>query len=221
MSGYDGNLHGRLSNPPQGATSGYVSVTVAGDILRVAPVAPIQIVRWGFDAAVGVADATNALKLTGDVRPTMGSNTGRTTGATTTVSSQTGYNASSQPAFLTDTAGGSLTLTAAASQLAAGKGVSHEVNPQAGSGSPSLYPQPDTAFSAPGGVDTQLVIYPGQEFVIAVQATAPAAGSGSAWVEYRELANVGPGYAGLATVIPSSISPTPSAASSNRTRVQS
>lgn len=215
-----GQTHDRVTNPSQGSTAAYISVA-AGDVFRLSPNAPIRIVRWGFICTTTVNDATNALKLTGDIRVTAGTDTGRVTGATTVVASQQGYNASNLPAFNTDAAGGSLTLVASASQVAAGKGVYHDLNPQTGSGSPLLYPQPDTAFVSPGGVDTQLVVYPGQEFLIKSQATAPAAGAGIFFVEFEALGFQGTGYAQLAQIVPASISPTPSNSLANLTRVQS
>lgn len=214
--------HNRITNPPQGSAGAYISVASAGDVFRYTPAAPVWVKRWGFLATTTVNDATNALRLTMDLRPTIGSNVSRTTGATTTVASQTGYNATGQPGFLVDTAGGSLTLTASATQLLAGKGVYHDLNPQAATGSnPALYPRPDTDFLPPGGVDTQFVVYPGQEIVIAVQATAPGSGVGILFMEMQELPNQGTGYNQLGSILPSSISPTPSNSLVNMTRTQS
>src|SRR5216684_1341619 len=133
MSGFLGNLHKRVTNPQDGSTAAYISVAT-GDVLGWAPGAPIVVVRWGFVATTLVNDAVNALKLTLDLRVTAGTDTGRVTGATTTLQGATGYNASNQPNLFADTAGGSLTLVASASQVAAGKGVWHDMNPQAATG---------------------------------------------------------------------------------------
>lgn len=220
MSSLFRSIH-KITNPPRGVAGAYISVAAAGDVFRYSAPAPFQVLRWGFIATTTVSDATNGLKLTGDVRTTAGSDVGRTTGSSATVASASGYNASGSPAFITDTAGGSLTVTAAATQVAAGKGVYHDMNPQAVISPENLYPRPDTAFVPPGGVDTQLVIYPGQEFLIAVQPVAPNAGAGILFIEVLDMPNVGLGYAGLAALGPTSIAPTPSQGSVNLTRVQS
>lgn len=176
-------LHHVVYNPAEGVNTGGYDTVAAGDKLIYSPSRPVRIVRWGFLCTTTVNDATNALKLTGDVRVTVGSDTGRVGGSTATVQAASGYNAAGQPALFQDTAGGSLTLTASASQVAAGKGVYHFMNPQAGSGSPAIYPAVDGTQKA----DTQLVIYPGQEFIIKSNATAPAAGAGVYFVEIEEL----------------------------------
>lgn len=174
-------LHHVITQPSEGNNSAGYATVAAGAKLIYSPSRPVQVVRWGFLCTTTVNDGTNALKLTGDVRPTIGSASGQVTGATATVQATQGYNAAGQPALFTDTAGGSLTLTASASQVAAGAGVYHNVNPQAAV-------SPSTIYPAVGGVDTQLVIYPGQEFVITSQATAPSAGNGVYFVEVEELA---------------------------------
>lgn len=218
MSGFLGFLHKNVQNPAEGqAAAGaetYVSVTTAQDILVWAPSKPVQIVRWGFIATTTVNDGANALKLRGDFRPTAGSNAGRVNGVTTTVAASSGYNAAGQPALFSDTAGGTLTLTPSATQVVAGQGVYHQVNPQT-AGATGVYPAPDTSPGAGAGVDTQLVIYPGQEFVLTIVATAPAAGAGVFFVEARELPNQGD------TKYPSAFSPTPSNALFNMVRVNS
>lgn len=214
MSGFLGFLHKTVQAPAEGSNS-YVSVTTSGDKLIYSPSRPVQIVRWGFIATTTVNDATNALKLRGDVRVTAGTDTGRVNGATTTVASSSGYNAAGQPALFSDTSGGTLTLTASASQVAAGKGVYHNVNPQVAPAGSTVYPNPDTVAAAGAGVDTQLVIYPGQEFIITNLATAPAAGAGIFFVEVRELPNQGD------TQFPAAYSPTPSNALVNMTKVNS
>lgn len=161
MSGYLANLHSTYFYPQ---SSTYTSVTSAADVLWFHPGRPVQIIRWGIIATTAVADATNGLKLTGDLRPTAGSNTNRVTGASNT-------------STLVDTAGGSLSVPAATTQIAAGKGAYHNVQSP---GAPAL----EAAV-------TEFVVWPGQEFVIAVQATAPAAGAGYFFVEYKELPLVG------------------------------
>lgn len=234
--------HRVITNPAIGTTGAYIGVSAAADILRYSPPTPILILRWGLLATTTINDATNALKMTCDLRPTVGSDVGRLTGATFTVAVGAGYNAAGQPAFYVDyggagttlgLGGGSITLTAGTSQLAAGKGVFHNVNPQAPTSSTiaggvisslsGTYPAPDTAFVAPGGVDTQFVVYPGQEVLIRVQPNAPGAGAGIAFLDIVELPFVGDNnnYANVASLVPSSIAPTPSNATVNMTRVLS
>jgi hypothetical protein len=206
-------LHRTIANPAEGSTSAPVTVTVAGDVLIHAPSRPIRIVRWGFICTTTVNDATNVLALSLDVRPTVGSNVGRITGATTIISGQTGWNASALPQFMYDLAGGTITMVAGTSQLAAGQVAYHEVASQKPSATYSpYYPDPQTAFDSPGGVATGLVIYPGQEVLIAVQPTPPGAGAGKFFLEVEEQAFEGSksNNAILVSGVPSSIRPTPS-----------
>lgn len=235
-----GNLHHRITNPSAGGTAAYVSVA-AGDVFRYSPPAPVQVIRWGFIATTTVNDATNALKLTCDLRPTAGSDTGRLKGASYKISASAGYNSSNGQDFYVDyggtgttlgLGGGSITLTASTTQVVAGKGVFHNVNPQAPTGSTvasgvitalsGQYPAVSTANTPPGGVDTQFVVYPGQELVIASQATAPGAGAGIVFIEVKLLPLAGDNnnYGQVAAGIPSAISPTPSNSGVNLTRVQ-
>lgn len=235
-----GYLHKRITNPSEGGVGGYASFASAADIFRWSPGAPAMVLRWGVIATTTVNDGSNGLKLTCDLRPTAGSDTGRLKGATYTVASQGGYNAAASPAFYIDyggtgttlgLGGGSITLTASATQIVAGKGVYHNVNPQAPTGSTlasgvitalgGYYPSPDTAFVPPGGIPTQFMVYPGQEVVIAVQATAPGAGAGVIFLEVIEQAFQGDynNYGDVLSGVPSSISPTPSNATFNLARV--
>lgn len=237
-AGYSINYK-RITNPSQGGTASYVNVT-AGDVFRYSPGGPCQVLRWGFIATTTVNDGTNALKLTCDLRPTAGSDTGRLTGATYTVASGSGYNASATPAFYIDyggtgttlgLGGGSLTVAASTTAVVAGKGVYHTLNPQAPTGSTLVsglitvlggyYPAAQTANVAPGGVDTQFVVYPGQEVLIASHATAPGAGAGIYFMEVLEMSFTGDNnnYGNVASGVPAGISPTPSNATVNLTRV--
>ncbi len=205
--------HEVYSNPPLGSTSAPVSVTAAANGLILGSHKPFRVVRWAFLATTTVNDATNALKLTCDFRPTAGSDAGRITGASTVNAAQTGWNAPSLPAVLYDLAGGSMTLVAGTSQIAAGQIIYHEVAAQKPSATYTpYYPDPDTANDSPGGVNAQFVVYPGQELVLAVQSVAPAAGAGKFLVEVEALAFTGSknNYPQLASGIPSAIRPTPS-----------
>ncbi len=190
------------------------SVTSAGSKLILAPNLPCAIMRWGFICTQTVNDATNPLVLTLDWHPTVGSTVGAVVGATTTLSSQTGWNASALPAFFTDLAGGSITLTKGTSQIAAGKGAYHQINPQTkmppNDASTNPVPSPDTAFVPGGGMQSLgLTVYPGQEVQLSVSAVAPTAGSGIFFIHYLHLAFEGSGsnYGNVATGIPSSITP--------------
>ena len=214
MSGFDGNLHQVVYNPSPGPVPTYKLVTTATQVLQFAPSKPAQIVRWGFLCKTTVNDATNALVLSGDVWPVIGSNSNAIAGSTTVVSSTTGYNAAGSPALYSDTAGGSLTLTASATQVVAGKGVYHTMNPQKAS-SGSYYPVPGSTQPA----DTQLVIYPGQQFVISVAATAPSAGDGIFFVEYKDLPFQGLQYNAAGVAITNQAAAlSPSNATSNLTQ---
>jgi len=214
MSGFDGNLH-LTEISVGGGSATFTSVTSTGTVLSLRPTRPAQIIRWGFIAATVVDDATYPLTLTGNLRPVIGSTSNQTVGSTNTVQSATnGYNAAGQPALYSDVAGGSLTLTASASQVAAGKGVYHTMNPQAPA-SGSYYPVPGSTQPA----DTQLVVYPGQEFAIVIGATAPNAGTGVFFVEYKPLPFQGAQYntAGQ-SVTNSATALSPSNATSNLTQ---
>ncbi len=190
------------------------AVTSAGSKLILVPNIACAILRWGFICTTTVNDATNPLVMTLDWHPTVGSTAGAVVGATTLVASQTGWNASTLPAFYTDLAGGSITLTKGASQLAAGKGVYHLLNPQTkmppNDASTNPVPSPDTAFVPGGGMNSLgLTIYPGQEVQLSVSAIAPAAGAGVFFIHYYHLAFEGSGsnYENVATGIPASITP--------------
>lgn len=205
--------HRIIGNPAEGSTTASVAVTSSTNVLIFAPWRPVRVIRWGMVCITTVNDSTNALTLTCDLRPTAGSDTNRVTGATTVVAAQSGWNASNLPAFYYDAAGGSITLTASTSQVAAGAAVYHNVNPAKPSTTYSpYYPDPDTALDSPGGVNTGFVVYPGQEVVIKVQTTAPNAGAGKFFLEVEEQAFVAPGnnLPNLATGVPSAIVPTPS-----------
>jgi hypothetical protein len=184
------------------------------DILTIRPSRPIAVLRWGFICTTLVNDGTNALALTFDWYPLAGSNSNRVVGATTTLQSQTGWNASALPAFYTDLAGGSITFTASASQIAAGKGAYHQINPQTkmppNDASTNPVPSPDTAFVPGGGMQSLgLTVYPGQEVRMRLVSTAPTAGAIVPFVHYFPLAFQGAGsnYENVATGIPSSITP--------------
>ena len=196
-----------------------VLMTSAADVLVIRPTRPIAIVRWGLIATTTVNDSTNALVLSCNFRPTVGSTASQVVGVTTTVASTSGWNSSAMPAFYTDLAGGTLTLTAGTAQLTAGQGVYHNINPQtkmpSTDSSTNPVPSPDTALVAGGGaVMMGLTIFPGQEAALVVAATAPNAGAGIPFFHYFPLAFAANGNnnegSSVATGIPSSIVPTSS-----------
>lgn len=234
VSGY-GYRHKRITNPPEGAASAYLSVAAAADVLRFSPGAPCQVLRWGFIATTTVNDAVagHGLRLTCDLRPTAGTDTGRLVGGTFTVAAGAGYNAQGSPAIYIDyggtaavlgKGGGMITLAPSATQVVAGTGIFHNVHPQAPTGSTvaagiltvlgGYYPSPATAFVPPGGVPEQFMVYPGQEVVIAVRANTvvPGAGAGIFFLELIEfpLTADGNNNSGAAVGVPNAISPTPS-----------
>jgi len=201
------------ANTGSGAEPG-TSVASAGSKLILAPNLPVAVIRWGFICTSTVNDGTNPLVLTMDWHPTVGSTVGAVVGATTTLSSQTGWNASALPAFFTDLAGGSITFTKGTSQIAAGKGAYHQINPQTkmppNDASTNPVPSPDTAFVPGGGMQSLgLTVYPGQEVQLSVSAVAPGAGAGILFIQYLHLAfgAAGNNYENVATGIPSSIVP--------------
>src|SRR5271169_5839582 len=89
------------ANTGSGSEPG-TAVTSAGAKLILAPNLPVAIMRWGFICTETVNDATNPLVITLDFHPTVGSAGSAVVGATTTLASQTGWNASSLPSFYTD-----------------------------------------------------------------------------------------------------------------------
>lgn len=187
-------LRRTIQNPAEGLVSSFAITYAAGPtvMLQYQPAKPCRIVRWGTVVTTTASDnASGTLKFTLDVWPTAGSSTSATQGSTATVQTATGYNSSNAPAFYVDTAGGSVTvpnsLLNAGGGLLAGSVVWHNVNPQA-TQTGGYYPAADTALIPPGGVDTQLVIYPGQSVVITCRAVGSTAGAGKFFLEIEEQA---------------------------------
>lgn len=183
-----------IFNPAEGVpgASGIQTISAAV-MLEFSPIVPVRVVRWGFIATAAISDnATGTLTLTGNLWPTTHSATSATVGSTTS-NTGTGYNSSNAPTFYVDTAGGSLTvpnsLLNAGGGIAAGAVAWHNVNPQT-SQTGGYYPAADTALIAPGGVDTQLLIYPGQSFVINCTAAPSTPGSAKFFVDVEEQAFV-------------------------------
>ena len=158
---------------------------------------PYRIIRWGVTITVApVSTNTSVLTFRGDVYPTpIGTGTIVATGATATVQTANGYNSSNSNAFYVDTGGGTLSvpnaqMVVATGTVPIGTVLWHNVNPQA-TQTGGYYPAPDTALIPPGGVSTQLNIYPGQSFQITCTAIPnSAAGHGVFWVEVEEQAFV-------------------------------
>jgi hypothetical protein len=136
------------------------------------------------------------LQFRGDVYPTpIGSGTKVYTGATATFGgASTSYNASNTPQFYVDTGGGTLTIANALlvspATVPIGSVLWHTVNPQAAQ-TGGYYPAPDTSLIPPGGVNTGLVIYPGQSFQIyCVTGTTSTPGHGKFFIDIEEQAFV-------------------------------
>ena len=201
---------GAPADPP--LTTGPAMALTAGAKVVVQPTRPIAIMRWGVIITAAVVNTATVLTLTMDWAPSIGGS--YVIGATTTLQSQTGWNASSLPAFFTDLAGGSIT-TAANATLAASKGFYHQINPQTkmppNDASTNPVPSPDTAFVPGGGAQTLgLTVYPGQEVRINVTvAGGTTAGNGIPFFHYIPLAFQGSGsnYENVASGIPASITP--------------
>lgn len=214
------NLHRMIQNPAEGlVTSPFIQFATTTAMLLFTPSRPCRIVRWGV--VVGntapVAASTVTLKFTGDVFAAPGGT--QTTGSTTSFGgASTSYNSSNSPVFYVDTAGGSLTvpvaaITAATQTVVAGSVLWHNVNPQV-SQTGGYYPAPDTALISPGGVDTQLLIYPGQQFqVTCATVGTTTAGYGKIFLEVEEqgfVADYNNNQLVTTGVQPTAILPTPS-----------
>jgi hypothetical protein len=217
-------LHKIYQNPAEGLVTAAAITFSTATMMVVTPPRPIRVIRWGAIITTAAADNASAtLKFTCDIWPVANASTNAISGATSTITGSTGYNSTTPPAFYVDTAGGSLTvpnaLLTASGGLKIGSTIYHNVNPQSGAtaypANPSVttyYPQPDAANAAPGGVSTQLVIYPGNSVAIVCAAVGNTAGAGKIWMEVEELAFVADlnNNAAAATGIPSTIVPTPS-----------
>ena len=224
-------------NPAEGlpGAAGTSTITIAASasaaMLLYFPTRPVRVVRWGFVAGVKISDnSSGVLTLKCNLWPEGISNSNAVVGATTAVSSQTGYNSTSLPAYYTDLAGGTIsvsnaTLTASAG-IPLGSLLYHNVWPQtAGTfltsgGTGSYYPNPSQSVSSvgaytlapPGGVSTQFVVYPGQAVSITATAVPSTPGSGKFFLELEEQAFTAPlnNNQLAVTGVPSSIQPTPS-----------
>jgi len=161
-------LHRMISNPPEGNAGGGTIplMTSAAAVMTYNPSRPVRIVRYGIIVTTAITHASNNFQLRGDYCPLVQAGGTIVTGATATVQQASGYNSSNSPVFNVDTAGGTATvLNANLGSLAIGAVMWHNVNPQAAQ-TGGYYPAPDTALIPPGGVDTGLVIYPGNSFRI-------------------------------------------------------
>jgi hypothetical protein len=184
--------HRTIQNPAEGLVTspGITFVSSATNMLLFNPSRPVRIVRWGVVIMTTATDAgsTHGLKFTCDTYTSAGATGTHVTGSTTSFGgANTGYNASNNPVFYIDTAGGSLSVPNAvlALGLAVGTVLWHNVNPLT-SQTGGYYPAPDTALISPGGVSTQLVIYPGQSVSIACADIGSTAGAGKIFLEVQE-----------------------------------
>lgn len=182
--------HRTITNPAEGSGGTPITITTAATkFLTLTPSRPMRIVRWGCLVTTAITATSNAFQMQGNAYAGPNATGTETAGATTTVQNGTGYNSSNTPALYYDTAGGTATVANAnLGSVTAGVMVWHNVNmqaPQTG----GYYPAPDTALIPPGGVDTQLVIYPGQSFVLASVNTLTA-GAVIGFVEVEDLSFV-------------------------------
>lgn len=152
--------------------SAATSLTATGDLAKIAPARPIVVTDWGI--TVTTATSGTSGKATGNLRPTAGSTTSQTVGSST--SSTSGIGAT----IYTDTAGGQMTLAAAA----AGTQYAHRILPEPGIASPT---NGNTGSTSAQGVQ----VNPGQEFAVNLGTAMGTAGAGQAFITYFELPAVG------------------------------
>lgn len=186
------NVRRTIITPAEGLVTD-VTFVAATAMATFAPYKPYRIIRWGAIVTIAPVDnASNTLQFRGDVYPTpIGTGTKVATGSTTS-NANTGYNSTNQPTFYVDTGGGTLTVPNAQlvspATVPIGTVLFHTVNPQAAQ-TGGYYPAPDTALIPPGGVNTQLVIYPGQSFqIFCVGVPASTAGHGKFFIDVEEQA---------------------------------
>lgn len=182
-----------VQNPAEGLVSSHtVTIAASTAMMIYNPIKPCRVVRWGCLVTGAISDdASGTLKFRLDTYPEPNAaGTAIATGATTSVSSQSGYNASNSPAFYYDAGGGTISVTNATlnpTGFAVGQVLWHNVNPQA-AGASGYYPDPDTNLTPPGGVDTQLVLYPGGSARIYCVNAPSTPGSGIFWMEIEDQA---------------------------------
>lgn len=228
----------RIIAQPTDGTLGYSTTTCgttpttsnAGVMLYFAPTRPSRVVRWGYIVGSVMQDNASAtFTMKCNLWPELVTSTNAVTGLTTAVSTQTGYNSSSLPAYYTDLAGGTITVSNATltngTGIVAGSMLYHNVFPQTGNSSllgglSTYYPAPEQTVSSvgaytlvpPGGVSTQFVVWPGQAVVLVCTAVGATPGAAKFWLEIEEQAFVAPNNnnPNVTTGVPSAIRPTPS-----------
>jgi len=152
--------------------SAATSLTATGDLAKIQPSRPIVVVEWGV-VITTTSTGTNGT-ATGNLRPTAGSTTSQTVGAST---SSTGAAGETQ---YSDTAGGAMTMA----PLAAGKAYLHRIYP--------LPAQSGAVSGNTGSTSAQGVqVNPGQEFAVNLGTAMGSAGAGTAFITYFELPSVG------------------------------
>lgn len=146
--------------------SAAASLTATGDLVKIQPGRPIVVTEWGIAITTTTTGSTGL--ATCNLRPTAGSTSGQTVGAST---SSTGPAGETQ---YNDTAGGQMTLA----PLAAGKVYLHRIRYSSNSNSSST--------SAQG-----LTVNPGQEVAVNLGTAMGSAGAGTAFITFFELPSVG------------------------------
>lgn len=148
------------------------TMTGTGDALTFRPARPVVIVEWGFIVKTSMTGSNGA--ATANLRPTAGSTSGQTVGASSSTTGPAGETQNS------DTAGGAMTVA----PLAAGKAYMHRVFP--------LPAQSGAVSGNTGSSSVQgLQVNPGQEFAINVGTGMGTAGAATPFVTYYELPSVG------------------------------
>ena len=88
-------------HPAEGLIGAAATSTVtisAAQLLLYLPTRPVRVVRWGFIASAKILDnASGVLTLKCNLLPELTATGNVVTGATTSVSTQTGYNSTSLP----------------------------------------------------------------------------------------------------------------------------
>lgn len=180
-------LHRTVMDPAEGSGSPITITTAGTAVLTLTPARPVRIIRYGVIVTTAITATSNNMQLVGNAYAGPNASGTKTTGSTVTFGGNSVYNASNAPTGYIDTAGGTCTVANAnLSSLTAGVVLWHDVNPQAAQ-TGGYYPAPDTALIPPGGVSTQLVIYPGQSFQV-VSANTMTAGAVIGFVEIEDQA---------------------------------
>lgn len=167
--------------PRQTLYAASFTLTGTGDALNFRPARPVIVTDWGFIITTSCTGTSGVAK--GNLRPTAGSTSGQTVGASSSASGPVGQT------IFADTAGG--TMTIAATQ-AAGTEVVHRVKPEPLPGNLTQFGTLANNNLPGSGLTSStasqgLQINPGQEFAINVTTGMGTAGAGIPYVSYFEM----------------------------------